>query len=277
MKPKADYYVLDRAQFPEVTAELVVYRAQQIVCLGVSSDPGGSIGAIGLNTGSRPHDFEYTSGPINETRTAAWGTVSTGVVRAEIRNDDGEIFHARIVPFPPLFGIKRRAVWGTAERCERDCVIVGYDNQGETIDDVDFAVAPRIKLGNGEDPIGGRWYLWIGFTRQGPFIFRENAWGDGRTGPLVLLVGGFASVGRSGAWKDFAPGCDAAGLVSAAAARVELRGASGRRSKAHLVEVPREVAGPMKAFIAFLPYNDEPRELVAHSADDQFLSRLEFT
>ncbi|MGH2662631.1 MAG: hypothetical protein ACRDH8_07435 [Actinomycetota bacterium] len=273
MKRRSDYEVLDRIRSAEGVVELAVYEANQNVWLGVSRDSEGMIGAIGLGTRSRERDVD-TSAFIDETWAVAWGSVSGRVARAELRNDDGEVFPARIIPISPMFSIEGRAVWGTAERCERECVVVGYDDRGEAIDPVDFPVARRIKLGQGEDPIGGRWRIWIGYRREGPILFRETAWGDGGTGLVAPPTGGFAAVSCGGGSNEDARGCDAVGLVSAEAAWIEAYGTSGEVRTAYLVDVPQEVAGPMKAFIAFLPHDDTPRRLMAYRGDNEVLAVL---
>ncbi len=73
-------------------------------------------------------------------RAVGWGAVAPGIVRAELRNDDGESFPARIVDIPPELEREYRAVWGMAVDCHDACDLIGFDERGRVFDQMD----PRV-------------------------------------------------------------------------------------------------------------------------------------
>ena len=74
----------------------------------------------------------------------AFGGVPPGAVGAEVRNDDGEVFPARILPIPAELGTEDRAAWGLIDRWEDECPLVCFDEAGEHLTTIgEFAVRPR--------------------------------------------------------------------------------------------------------------------------------------
>jgi hypothetical protein len=119
-----------------------------------------------------------------------WGAVSPRVARVEVRNDDAEVFPARIVPLPPDLASSDRAAWGLAERGENECVLVGYAEDGEPLPVNDYPVAPRTQLAEGDDPIGGPWRLWIAHRGYGTLLELWNRWHGGGAGNVLSVRGG---------------------------------------------------------------------------------------
>jgi len=101
---------------------------------GVDRDDGGSIGAIGLRTGSIETQVAGSSSITND-RAIGWGVVAPSIVRAEFRNDEGEAFPVTIIPLPTDLEPEYRAVWGRVERCNQTCELIGYDERGMIFDD----------------------------------------------------------------------------------------------------------------------------------------------
>ncbi len=88
----------------------------------------------------------------------AFGGVPPGAVRAEVRNDDGDIFPAKILPLPAELATDDRAAWGLIDRWQYECPLVCFDEENRHLTTIgDFAVRPRTSIGEGDDPIGGHW------------------------------------------------------------------------------------------------------------------------
>ena len=132
----SDRYVLDEMESPDGRLELIAYRDRGTVWVGVSGSEGGLIGAIGLRTGS--HETQVSgSASIERTWALGWGVVAPRILRAELRNDEGETFPAKIVPLPSDLEREYRAVWGIAKRCRTTCDLIGYDERGMLFDQQD--------------------------------------------------------------------------------------------------------------------------------------------
>src|SRR2546425_13104547 len=95
----ADRHVVDEMNTPGGRLLLVAYRRQGTVWIGVDRDDGGSIGAIGLRTGSIETQVAGSSSITNDL-AIGWGVVAPSIVRAEFRNDEGEAFPVTIGPLP---------------------------------------------------------------------------------------------------------------------------------------------------------------------------------
>ncbi len=131
-----DRTVLDRLETPDGPIELVAYRELGDLWVGLAWAGGELITAIGPRTGSvapRVSGIAKTFG--------AWGlgcgVIGPGIVRAEMKNDSGEVFPAKIVPLPTDLDPQYRAVWGKVERCQGACDLVGYDERGLAYDESD--------------------------------------------------------------------------------------------------------------------------------------------
>lgn len=136
---REDAVVLDTMETPDGIVELVAYRERDVTWVGLAKGGDGPLGAIGLRTGSSDHQVESTG----ETRRGwgiAFGAVAPGIVRAEVRNEVGEAFPARIVALPEDLDAEYRAAWGRAERCRDRCELVGFDDRGHVYDRTD----PRV-------------------------------------------------------------------------------------------------------------------------------------
>jgi hypothetical protein len=99
------------------------------VWIGVRAESGEALGAIGLHTGSRDREVAVTAS-IHRDWAVTWGGISSGAVRAEVRNEIGQSFEARIVPLPDQFASTDRAVWGLALSCHDAPTVVGFDEDG---------------------------------------------------------------------------------------------------------------------------------------------------
>ncbi len=260
----SDPYVLDELKVDGARLQLLAYEREGVVWIGLSSPGGG--GAVGLHTGSRARDVETTAS-IGPDWSVAWGGISPRVARAEIRNDDGEVFPVRILALPAELSRGDRAVWGLAERCDQVCDVIGYDDRGELLGPGDdFPVAPRTDVAEGDDPIGGHWGLIVARSRLGTALELRHAWGGGPVALHPPREGfGDLSVGRG--WNDLARGHSVLGTVSDRAARVVVHTAMGSTLEAVVMRVP-EQEGPVKAFVAFTPYDEAPRLIVALDEDD---------
>jgi hypothetical protein len=141
---RQDRYVLDEMESPEGRVALVATANQGAVWVGVDRVDGGPLGAIELRSASIETQVIVTA-RIHPTWALAWGAVAPGIVRAEVRNEEGETFPARIVPLPAEIEREYRAAWGIADRCRDDCELIGYDEDGMVFDQMDprpFGPAP---------------------------------------------------------------------------------------------------------------------------------------
>jgi hypothetical protein len=100
--------------------------------IGVRAQSGEGFGAIGLGTGSRHRDISVTSALFGDW-AVVWGGISPRAARAEVRNELGQAFEARIVHLPRDFARGDRAVWGLALPCHEDPTVVGFDEEGNQL------------------------------------------------------------------------------------------------------------------------------------------------
>jgi hypothetical protein len=264
----SDRYVLGELKVDGARLQLLAYEREGVVWIGLSSPSGG--GGVGLHTGSRARDVETTAS-IGPDWSVAWGGISPRVARAEIRNDDGEVFPVRILALPAELSRDDRAIWGLAERCDQVCDIIGYDGRGELLrPGDDLPVAPRTHIAEGEDPIGGHWRLTIARSRLGTSLELRHAWG-GEPVPLHAPGQGFGEVSVGRGWNDLARGHSVLGIVSDRAARVVVRTAARDDLEAVVLAVP-DVGSAMKAFVAFTAYNEAPRSISALDQDEAIVA-----
>lgn len=151
MDESVDVALLDEMLTPDGAVELVAYKARSNVWIGIRPKGWRSVGgsraemAIGLHTGSDEHYVESTAS-VEPAWGVAFGAVAPEVERVAVRNEQREVFPARIIPLPASFGEEFRAAWGIAERSERVCELIGYDGRGRVI-------APRaIRTGDRRQP-----------------------------------------------------------------------------------------------------------------------------
>jgi len=78
---------------------LVAYGDGGSVWVGIDRVGGEPLGAVELRSGSIEGQMTGTA-TVYPTWALAWGAVAPGIVRAGVRNEEGETFPARIVPIP---------------------------------------------------------------------------------------------------------------------------------------------------------------------------------
>jgi hypothetical protein len=133
---RQDRHVLDEMDSPMGRVALVAYGDGGSVWVGIDRVDGEPLGAIELRSGSTEGQMTGTA-TVYPTWALAWGAVAPGIVRAGVRNEEGETFPARIVPLPAELEREYRAVWGIAEPCRSRPKLVGYDEDGMLFDEDD--------------------------------------------------------------------------------------------------------------------------------------------
>jgi hypothetical protein len=121
--------VLDVMDSPIGELRLFAFGGGDDVWVGVRAESGEVLGAIGLRTGSRYREVEVTAS-IDRDWAVTWGGISSRAAQAEIRNEAGQSFEARIVPLPDQFASTDQAVWGLALPCHDAPAVVGFDEDG---------------------------------------------------------------------------------------------------------------------------------------------------
>ncbi len=180
------------------------------------------------------------------------------------------------MPFPPELATEDRAAWGLIDRSEDECLLVSFDETGRRLTTVgEFAVAARTAIGEGDDPIGGHWRLWISHLDLGPMLNVSHAWGRSGAGIGKLPSDSFGTGGRGRQAFPEPQRWEVSGLVSSRAEHVEVTTATGSRS-AVVLSVPQREFGPCKAYVAFLAGREEPLSLTALDADGGVLATLDF-
>jgi hypothetical protein len=136
-----DKVILDEMDSPWGRLQLVAHREEEtgIAWIGVTSGPGPPISALRLRTGSWDRYVIETS-IHDEEWAVVFGAVAPEIVRAEIANDEGQTFPARIIELPPAVEQEYRAVWGLGERCTEECHLIVYDRGGAPFGESD----PRV-------------------------------------------------------------------------------------------------------------------------------------
>jgi hypothetical protein len=272
-RDEAGRFVLDRMETPDGRIGLVAFR-QGGLRVGVAHDSGELLTSIDVGRGSMPYEpYAWR----RRSWAVAFGGVPSKAVRAEVRNDDGEAFPARIVALPDELGTDDAAAWGLVERIEDECPLVSYDEHGDPVTTLgDFTVAPRTAIGEGDDPVGGHWRLWISHWHLGPILTLRTSHSRSGSGIGQLPAFGFGSVGwghHRGAGRS---GWDTYGLVTAEADRVDVTTRAGVAS-ATVLRVPSREFGPCKAYVAFFPGDEEPVSVTAFDADGTEIATLDYS
>ncbi len=259
-------FVLDEMESPDGTLRLLAFRQDGGYLIGVAKGSGpilADIPAHGTSIEYEPYAWRDRGWAV------AFGGVPPGAVRAEVRNDDGEVFPARILPIPAELETEDRAAWGLIDRWEDECPLVCFDEAGEHLTTIgEFAVRPRTSIGEGDDPIGGHWKMWISHLQLGPMLNVRGAGGGGGSGIAQLPGFGFANVGRGHQAVPEPQRWDTDGLVSSRAERVEVTTPVGTRP-AIVLTVPSHGFGLCKAFVAFLSGDEKPLSLTAFDEDGE--------
>jgi hypothetical protein len=270
----AGRHVLDEMDRPGGVLRLVAFEGSGSIQIGVTKEDGALLTSIGLH-GRPPMEYEPYAWR-DRGWAVAFGGVPLDAARAEVRNEDGEIFPARIVPLPAELDTEDRAAWGLIDRFEVECPLVSFDEAGRRLTTIgEYAVAPRTTIGEGDDPIGGHWKVWISRLDLGPMLNVSHEGGRSGCGIGKLPGGGFGTggVGRSefpgsGSWE-------VSGLVTAEAEHVEVTTTKGPKV-ALILSVPQREFGPCKAYVAFFPGEEEPRSLSAFDADGEVLATFDY-
>ena len=270
----AGRYVLDRMDGLDGALRLVAFEEGGTIQLGVARDPGELLTSIGLR-GRPPMDYEPYA-----WREHGWAVAFGGVppvaAHAEVRNEDGEAFPARIVPLPPELHTEDRAAWGLIDRFEVECPLVSFDAAGQRVTTIgEYAVGPRTTIGEGDDPIGGHWRLWISHLDLGPMLNVSHAGGRSGCGIGKLPGAGFGTGGRGSQVFPEPRSWEVSGLVSSETEHIEVTTSRGAKP-AVLLSVPRREFGPCKAYVAFLPGEEEPLSLTAFDEDGEVLATLDY-
>jgi hypothetical protein len=270
----AGRYLLDRMDGPDGVLRLVAFEEGGTVQVGVARDRGELLTSIGLR-GRPPMDYEPYAWR-DHGWAVAFGGVPPVAASAEVRNEDGEVFPARIVPLPPELHTEDRAAWGLIDRFDGECPLVSFDAAGQRVTTIgEYAVGPRTTIGEGDDPIGGRWKLWISHLDLGPMINVSHAWGRSGCGIGKLPGDGFGTGGRGQQAFPEPRRWEVSGLVSSQAEHVEVATARGPRP-AIVLSAPQREFGPCKTYVAFLPGDEEPHSLTAFDGKREVLATLDY-
>jgi hypothetical protein len=269
----AGRYLLDRMDGPDGELRLVALEEGSALQVGVTDGRGALLASIGLRGPSM--DYEPYAWRARGW-AVAFGGVPPDAASAEVRNEDGDAFPARIVPLPPELHTEDRAAWGLIDRFEHECPLVCFDGAGRRVTTIgDFAVAPRTTIGEGDDPIGGHWKLWISRLDLGPMLNVSYAWGASGGGIGKLPGNGFGTGGRGRQIIPEPSRWEVSGLVSSRADHVEVTTATGSRP-AVVLSIPQRELGPCNAYVAFLPGEEEPLSVTAFDADGEVLATLDY-
>lgn len=266
-------YVLDEVMSPGGTLRLLAFREDDAVKIGVAKGSGHLLSDIEVRGTSIPYEpFAWRQ----RGWAVAFGGVPQAAVRAEVRNDDGEVFPARILSIPAELATEDRAAWGLIDRWEDECLLVCFDEAGRHLTTIgEFAVRPRTFIGEGDDPIGGHWRLWISHLQLGPMLNVSCAWGRSGCGIGQLPGFGFGTGGRGHNALPEPQQWETDGLVSTRAERVHITTPVGTRP-AMVFSVPSHEFGPCKAFAAFLTSEETPLSVTAFDTDGEAFATLDF-
>lgn len=258
---------------PGGTLELIAFRENGEIQIGVADGTGQVLADIAVHGTSIPYEpYAWRA----RGWAVAFGGVPPGAARAEVRNDDGEVFPARILPLPDEFATDDRAAWGLIDRRQYECPLVCFDAEGRHLTTIgDFAVRPRTAIGEGDDPIGGHWTMWISHLQLGPMLTVSYAWGRSGGGIGKLPGSGFGSAGRGHRAFPEPQLWEVEGLVSFEADRVEVRSAVDTK-QAIVLPVPSHEFGPCKAYVAFFEGEHAPLSVTAYDAAGEAFATLNF-
>ena len=95
---KQDRFVLDAMESPGGRLQLIAFRESDAIQIGVVDGTGHLLADMpvhGTSIAYEPYAWRDRGWAV------AFGGVPPGAVRAEVRNDDGEVFPAKTCPFPP--------------------------------------------------------------------------------------------------------------------------------------------------------------------------------
>ncbi len=266
-------FVLDEMGSPDGPIRLLAFRKGGPVRIGVANGSGDLLADVGVRGG--PIDYEPYAWRARGW-AVAFGGVPPGTVRAEVRNDDGEVFPARITSMPAQLATEDRAAWGRIDRWEDECPLVCFDEAGRHLTTIgEFAVGPRTFIGEGDDPIGGHWRLWISHLQFGPMLNVRGAWGRSGCGIAQLPAFGFGIVSRGHQAVPEPQRWSTDGLVSSRAERVDVTTPVGVRP-AIVLPVPSHEFGPCKAYVAFLDGEEIPLSLTAFDEDGEAFATFDF-
>ena len=272
MDREKDRFVLDEMESPDGSIRLLAYRKDGAVRVGVADASGRLLSDIGVD-GPRYEPSAWR----DRGWAVAFGGVPPGAARAEVRNDDGDVFPARILPLPAEFATEDRVAWGLIDRWEDDCLLVSFDEAGGHLTTIgEFAVRPRTFIGEGDDPIGGHWKLWVSHLELGPMLNLRCAWGGSGSGIGQLPALGFGSGGYGRQVLPEPQRWDVDGLVSPRAERVEVTTPVGTKP-AVVLSVPSYEFGPCKAYVAFLEGEAVPLSLTAFDVDGEAFATFDFS
>jgi hypothetical protein len=162
------------------------------------------------------------------------------------------------------------------DRWEWELPVVCFDEAGRHVTTIgEFAVRPRTPVGEGDDPIGGHWKMWISHPQFGPMLNVSHAWGRSGGGIGQLPAFGFGSSGRSHEGLPETQRWEVDGLVSSEAARVDVRTALGTKP-AVVLSVPSHEFGPCKAYVAFVEGEHAPLSVTAYDTAGQAFATFNF-
>jgi hypothetical protein len=268
-----DRFVLDAMESPGGKLELIAFREKGAVQIGVVDGTGHLVADIPVHGTSIPYEpYAWR----DRGWAVAFGGVPPGAVRAEVRNDDGEVFPTKILPLPAELATEDRAAWGLIDRWQDECPLVCFDEAGKHLTTLgEFAVRPRTPIGEGDDPIGGHWRLWISHPQFGPMLNVSYAWGRSGGGIGKLPGSGFGSSGRGHCALPEPQRWEVDGLVTSEAERVVVRTAVDTKP-AIVLPVPSHEFGPCKAYVAFFEGEHAPLSVMAYDTAGEAFATLNF-
>jgi hypothetical protein len=154
--------------------------------------------------------------------------------------------------------------------------LVCFDEAGKHLTTIgEFAVRPRTFIGEGDDPIGGHWRLWVSHPHLGPMLNVSYAWGRSGGGIGQLPAFGFGSGSRGRHVLPEPQRWEVDGLVSSRAERVDVTTPVGTRP-ATVLSIPSHEFGPCKAYVAFLDGEEIPLSLTAFDEDGEVFATFDF-
>ena len=119
--------------------QLIAFRDSDAIQIGVVDGTGHLFADMPVHGTSIPYEpYAWR----DRGWAVAFGGVPPGAVRAEVRNDDGEVFPAKILPLPAELATEDRAAWGLIDRWQDECLLVCFDEAGKHLTTIgEFAVA----------------------------------------------------------------------------------------------------------------------------------------
>jgi hypothetical protein len=183
-----------------------------------------------------------------------WGTVSASVARAELFTIEGESFPAELEGLPPAIGgLGLQAVWGFVDRETRGRVTtLLYDAEGNVLND-HYPTAAQITVGEGTDPDGGPWRLYLEITNEGAGLMFEWENHGGGGGCCMEPLGDRDLYQLGAGSSGLAVPQDITGLASTRVARVEFVNDDGRAFEGALYPIPDRFIGPANALLFLVP------------------------